>query len=245
MSYAVLMLIPFSVVLGVGLFFIWLATRHASAPVNTLWTGRQAARDISPLLSGQLCRWIAIRSRNVGAVQEALGLHNPVSCTWTEGMVTATDRRLFISPPVNGWILVVGPRLPDPSEDVDACFRFLHRLSRVLGEIQFFSVNRVLGHHAWARLDDGEAFRGYAWAGETLWNHGPRTRAERKVGLRCFDYLESESEPRFEVLEQARSNSERVMMLAAIWSVDPTSIDEGMLTRAHGVAGEMSRPRRR
>jgi len=247
MNYSVLMLIPFSLVLGVGVFFIWLITRQSSHFPRQIRTransgDRGAAagpRDLRPLLCGQICRWIAIRSRNLAAVQKALGLHNPVPCSWTEGMVQMGDRRLFVSPPVNGWILVIGPRLPDPADDVDGCFRFLHRLSRELGEVQFFTINRVVGHHAWARFDDGLAFRGYAWAGETLWNQGPRTWAERKLAMRCFDYLEGPSESRFEALEIARANAERVMSLAAIWSVDPTSIDDAMLMDARGVAGDL------
>lgn len=253
MTFSVLMLIPFSLVLGMGVFFVWLISRHVnrthrsrlrelSARENAFAPGSSHLR---PLLSGQLCRWVAIRSRNLDAVQTALGLDNPVPCSWTEGIVQVSERKLFLSPPVNGWILVVGPRLPDPADDVDACFHFLHRLSRELGEVQFFSVNRIVGHHAWARFDGGEAFRGYAWAGETLWNHGPKTWAERKLGLKCYGYLEGASELRFETLEQARANVERVMLLAASWSIDPTSVDENMLTDARGVAGDLSRIRLR
>ncbi len=251
MTFLVLMLIPFGLVLGVGVFFVWLISRQASQRRNHVrigsfpWVGFGApgSQDIRPLLCSQLGRWVAIRSRNLAAVQTALGLHNPIPCSWTEGMVQAGDRKLFLSPPVNGWILVIGPRLPDPADDIDACFRFLNRLSRELGEVQFFSVNRVVGHHAWARFDSGQVFRGYAWAGETLWNQGPKTWAERKLGLKCFDYFEGARESHFETLEQARANVERVMLLAAIWSIDPTSVDDSMLTDARGVAGELFRLR--
>src|SRR5882762_6666595 len=82
-------------------------------------------------------RWLAMKSNNPQAVQKALGLHNPTPCSWTEGMARVSDQKLFVSPPVNGWVLVVGSLLPDPSEDVDACFRFLHRLSRELGGAVF------------------------------------------------------------------------------------------------------------
>src|SRR6266849_3810385 len=82
-------------------------------------------------------RWLAVKSNNPQTVQKALGLHNPTPCSWTEGMARVSDQKLFVSPPFNGWVLVVGSLLPDSSEDVDACFRFLHRLSRELGEVQF------------------------------------------------------------------------------------------------------------
>ena len=64
--------------------------------------------------------WLAIRSRNLHAVQAALGLSNPKPCSWLEGIVR--EQKFFIAPPVNGWILVVGSGLPDASDDVDPHF---------------------------------------------------------------------------------------------------------------------------
>jgi hypothetical protein len=190
-------------------------------------------------------RWVAIRIADPKAVQAALGLHNPTPCSWSDGMAQSSDRKLFISPPVNGWILVVGSRLPGPSEDIDACFRFLQRLSRDLGEVQFFSVHRAVGHHAWARFECGRALRGYAWAGETLWNQGEKTWAERKLGLRCYDYCEGDARHHFAQLERSRANTEKVLLLASIWSLDPSSIDDSALTDAFGIAGDLSRARPR
>jgi len=190
-------------------------------------------------------RWVAIRTTHPRAVQAALGLHNPTPCSWTDGMARVSDQKLFISPPVNGWILVVGSLLPEPSEDVDACFRFLQRLSRELGEVQFFSVNRAVGHHAWARFECGRAIRGYAWAGETLWNQGHKTWAERKLGLRCYDYFEGEARSHFGQLDRSRANADKVLLLASIWSLDPSSIDDSALTDAVGIAGDLSRARPR
>jgi len=188
-------------------------------------------------------RWVAVRSANPQAVQAALGLHNPTPCSWIDGMARVSDQKLFISPPVNGWVLVVGSLLPEPAEDADACFRFLQRLSRELGEVQFFSVNRVVGHHAWARFECGRALRGYAWAGETLWNQGHKTWAERKLGLRCYDYCEGDARSQFAQLERSRANAEKILLLASIWSLDPSSIDDSALADAFGIAGDLSRAR--
>src|ERR1041385_7685818 len=80
--------------------------------------------------------WLAIRSRSLAAVQEALELNNAKPCSWSEGL--SGEGQLFISPPVNGWVFVVGAGLPDPGEDVDVCFRFLVELSRRVGQVQFF-----------------------------------------------------------------------------------------------------------
>src|SRR2546430_5462258 len=190
-------------------------------------------------------RWVAIKSANPQAVQAALGLHNPTPCSWTDGMARVSDQKLFISPPVKGWILVVGSLLADPSDDVDGCFRFLQRLSRELGEVQVFSVNRAVGHHAWARFEGGRAVRGYAWAGETLWNQGRKTWAERKLGLRCYDYCEGDARNNFAQPERNRVNVENLFVLAALWSLDPSSIGDSALTDVLGIAGDLGRARRR
>ncbi len=190
-------------------------------------------------------RWVAVKTVKPEAVQAALRLHNPTPCSWTDGMARVSDQKLFISPAINGWVLVVGSLVPEPGEDVDACFRFLQRLSRELGEVQFFSINRAVGHHAWARFERGRAIRGYAWAGETLWNQGHKTWAERKLGLKCYDYCEGESRNHFSQLERNRANTEKILLLASIWSLDPSSIDDRALADAFGIAGDLSpaRPR--
>ncbi|HZQ45928.1 MAG TPA: hypothetical protein VFC07_02860, partial [Verrucomicrobiae bacterium] len=60
--------------------------------------------------------WLAIKNRNLVAVQSALALHNSKPCSWAEGLL-GSDQKLFVSPPVSGWILVIGSVLPDPSDD--------------------------------------------------------------------------------------------------------------------------------
>src|SRR5690242_770798 len=57
--------------------------------------------------------WLAVKSPNLQAVQSALGLHNAKPCSWIEGL--AGDERLFIAPPVKGWIIVLGSGLPEPN----------------------------------------------------------------------------------------------------------------------------------
>lgn len=200
----------------------------------------QAIKEISlaPLLIKRPTTWLAVRSRNVHAVQIALGLNNVQPCTWSEGL--AGDEKLFIAPPVKGWVLIIGSGLPDPADDVDVCFRFLTNLSHKLGHVQFFKANRVLGHHAWVRVEGGKVVRAYAWAGKTLWNQGAPTRAEAEFGLRCFEYFEMPEET-FEQSEIATSNVEKVSSLAGRWSLDPSTLDEHLFEHAYGIAGEPPR----
>jgi len=132
----------------------------------------------------------------------------------------------------------MGHGLPDPSEDVDECFRFLLELSRRLGEVQFFSVNRAVSHHAWVKVARGRVLRAYAWAGKAVWDQGDRTVAEVDLGMRCLGYGEGHP-PNLEVLDSCRINAEKVLCLAARWSLDPTTIEAEALEEAMGITGEL------
>jgi hypothetical protein len=183
--------------------------------------------------------WLAVKSRNLEAVQSALGLHNAKPCSWLEGL--AADEKLFIAPPVKGWIIVLGSGLPEPSDDVDACFCFLLEMSRKLGRVQFFHASRILHHHAWIEANHGRIVRAYAWAGRTLWTQGKRTVAEQELRLKCFDYTDPAMAFPFGLQESINANVEKVPLLAARWSLDPATIDERFLQHERGVAGEWSR----
>ena len=195
--------------------------------------------DFSPLspcfLDRPIC-WLAIKSRSLLKVQSALGLHNPKVCSLAEGM--SGGEKLFIAPPINGWILVLGESLPEPREDVDVCFRFVMNLSRKLGEVQFFNSSRVLQDHAWVWADRGRVVRAYAWAGKTLWKQGPMTSAGKELDLKCFEYTETSERLEPDVIP---ANFEKVPLLAARWSLDPACIDERCHGTERGIAGEPSR----
>ena len=145
------------------------------------------------------------------------------------------EHQFFISPRVNGWVIVTGVAIPTPDEDVDECFHFLISLSRKLGHVQFFYGEKYFYHHAWARLDEGCVTRAYAWAGETVWNQGAKTVPEIELGVKCFAYGEL-CPPAI-----ARKNTEKVSQLAARWNFDPASVDERTLNQAVGVAVELPR----
>jgi hypothetical protein len=237
-------------VLSTGLlaaFFVVRWCRNRQLPVPTSTDGPRkdhhapaGSSGRHPILKRPDC-WLAIKNRNLMAVQSALGLHNPKPCTWSEGLSGSSDQKLFISPPVSGWILVIGPALPDPSDDVDICHRFLMDLSRKVGHVQFFNASGILNHHAWIQIETGRVHRAYAWAGRTLWNEGKVTQAEKDLGLKCFDYAETVESNAFGLPESIASNLERVHLLASRWSLDPDEIDERYIDREWGIVGEPSR----
>ena len=195
--------------------------------------GRQS--PMSPLRRPMT--WLAIHNPDLRAVQSALCLSNPMPCPLSEGLVPHNDEKLFISPPISGWILVVGPSLPDPSDDADICFRFITSLSRKLGQVQYFKINPVLDHHAWVRAEFGKIIRGYAWAGKTIWNQGELSAAEKELRLKCYDYCETPEFSLFDLVDPRLGNLEKIHQLAARWSIDPDSIDERFMEHRQGVVG--------
>jgi hypothetical protein len=181
-------------------------------------------------------RWVAIRSGNTSHVMGSLG-RPAFSVPWSEALARVGERRLFVSSPVSGWTFVVGDALPDPVQDVDRLYRFLSGTSREVGEVQFFSIDRVLGHHAWARLRDGRVQRGYAWSGAVEWNEGPLTLDERLLKLRCHDYGESPPQASLGEATAEMENAERVPLLARRWGMDLAAATE-VLLHAEGVEME-------
>jgi hypothetical protein len=175
--------------------------------------------------------WLAVRSVSPESVKEALGLNRATPCSWIEGL--AGGHEFFISPRVNGWVIITGLGLPSPSDDIDAVFLFLTALSRKVGHVQLFYAERFSRHHAWARLDDGCVTRAYAWTGETVWNQGAETLPELEVGVKIFGYGE-----RGATILDTEMNYEKVARLAARWSLDPAEVRLNSQRQATGIAGE-------
>ena len=236
------MLIPFGIVSGIGFFFFFCAWRTARLTKDQEAEGVQSLptsgnSSFHPPIFEQPSRWLVVKTGDPAKVQAALNLHHPMPCSWEEGLIEAREDKLFISPSISGWVMVMGSGLPGPFEDVDDFFRFLTGLSRKLGQVQFFSASRVVTQHAWALLEGGRVFRAYAWSGETLWNQGPITAAEKELGLRCFAYASVQN--LFTVKDALAANSERVSQLAARWSLDPAALGSGSWS-GHGIVGGLS-----
>jgi hypothetical protein len=216
--------------LGMGIIFLSLIyAMHRRAYYLASAAGRsQKSFLFFPPFLPRPTTWLAVRSANPKAVQAALGLNRSTLGSWPEGKVGG--REFFISPQVHGWIIVTGPGLPNPGDDVDACFRFLTTLSRRLGHVQFFHANGILHHHAWARMDEGCVTRAYAWTGETVWTQGDKTLPEIELGLKCFGYGENPASN-----ESAEIDTRKVPLLAARWSLDPAEVNNRLVKYATGI----------
>ncbi len=245
-ALAIILLLLLGLIGAVGVGFILLSRHHVRKQQAEEQFMQFTRFNAPPMPNGTRSifglpkRWIAIRSTNQQAVRDAFRLHNARTCTWEEGLAEASQSKLFISPPVGSWILVMGTCLPDPHEDVDHCFRFLNELSAKLGHVQYFLADRVLYHHAWVRAESGQILRAYAWAEETLWQQGNMTVAEMELGLHCLEYGETLPNDTFPPAPFIQTNTEKVVALAANWSIDPLTVDQRALRLGQGLAGEVS-----
>src|SRR5437763_3727837 len=111
---AAMLLLVLGMALGIGLVCLLIVLHYmrtgrlSAGRALQIGSAEQHDRRNPVSIFSMPSRWIAIRSGNPYVVQAALGLHKPTPCSWEEGLCVAQDRKLFISPPINGWILVMG-----------------------------------------------------------------------------------------------------------------------------------------
>ncbi len=134
----------------------------------------------------------------------------------------AYDGGVFLTPPVNGWILICGTRLPPQSEDAATEVETrLEILSHEFSDAQVFATHRVVEYHVWGRARDGSLTRGFGHLGEagvTFWDTG-FDEGEDALG---FDFVDWSDDPSEEELDAADWPSEdHVMQVASAWSVAP------------------------
>ncbi len=193
---------------------------------------------------GYKIAWLALRTADTRAVAAALGLGGTRPSNWREGVVHAYKSEVFVTPPLSSWTLAVGSPLfvsGDPSQVVKP---LLGRLSRQFGEAQYFCTHRVVELHVWAKAVQGRLVRGYGWIGErgqTLWDEGEQTPAERDLGFRFFDERSPDAAGEGYWARQDLSfpDEEAVMRLAAVWSLDPTTLDQRFKEPGLGLLGAL------
>jgi len=226
--------------LGV-LMLVWIITLHRCARIrNSPDHAVENPPTFQLTFGSRPATWLAIHANDPLAVETALGISQSTPCPWVEGMTG--DHEFFVGPPLNGWIVVTGSGLPNPSCDVDECFLFLTGISHKLGSVQFFQADRVLHHHAWVRLEKGLVIRAYAWTGETVWHEGRKTDAENELSMKCSGYGDDPNVNSWAAVEWTAANVGKVPLLAARWSLDPARVDGRLRKHADGVAGKSPRP---
>lgn len=141
--------------------------------------------------------WFAVKALDPASVLDALEFSEATPANWSSGLEAAygqshkDDPWVFISPPLSGWVLVVGFSLPYPTiethHDIGMRFDLLFsRLMKRFDDVQFFGSHRVVDFVAWARALTGKPIRIFAWsgsAGAVLANVGGQTPEEAQLGF--------------------------------------------------------------
>jgi hypothetical protein len=203
-------------------------------------SGEQSASPTAPALTpdapqgfGPRLVWFAVRSGNPEAVARALSLHDVAPSTWADGLKGAYGGRVFVTPPIDGWVLAASTRFPDPGDKKhpDNATPALVSLSRTLGEVQYFATYEVFDLQAWARYVNGAPVRKVAYLGAdslALWAEGEPTPEERKLGL-VFTKENMAKDP--------SPSTDNVFAVAGAWSVDPTKLQTRGLPPSLGMIG--------
>jgi len=161
-----------------------------------------SAEPDHPLAFGYKVGWFAVATEDAALVARVLGLVGVQVANWQTGLKMAVkidpfsrnlDRKVFLTPPLNGWVLVVGGALPYPTElsDTDANFnaitnRFdnlMLRLSSHFPEVQYSASHRVSDFVTWTRRTE-RLYRSFTYAdGWVYLNRGSQTKEERALGM--------------------------------------------------------------
>lgn len=194
---------------------------------------------------GYKVSWFAVKADDPASVASALQIETTVPANWASGLAAAYGRTgrtdkgawIFLSPPVKGWILVVGSSLPYPvmhtpdrhggiGQKFDLLFT---RLASRFSEVQFFGNYRVVGFVAWARVQVDRPLRIFSFGdGDVYANIGNQTQEEARLQFLDLSGLSprAASERLFSNEGKKLPSEADVTRLAALWSVDPGTLSK-------------------
>jgi hypothetical protein len=164
---------------------------------------------------------LAVRADDAEHVVRSLRLRTVLPANWSSALAQVTSEGVFVTPPVQGWVLVVGRDLAVTTQDPNELVTLLPGLSEEYGKALWFSTDEDRDVHGWAIAERGELLRGYAYIeehGHTFW-HGDITDEERELG--CFlDDPRDQSDDEIKWWPDRRT----VLALAKAWSLDPSTL---------------------
>ncbi len=206
---------------------LWLAP---SAPAGRV---RYATAPDGPVPFGYKMAWLAIKTDDTMGVASVIGLRQVEDANWNSGIGTVYDdelgaQRIFLSPPVEGWTLVVGLALPHPvgPQFVDKLTPLLLRLGGTYSEVQYYFTYPMIDFFAWARVSNGKLVRAFALGDEgIIWNKGKPSKEERALGLRLFELRGVRGRKGDAGGELVLyPTEEHVLQIARGWGLDPLSL---------------------
>lgn len=191
---------------------------------------------------GRKIRWMAVHANAPEAVIEVLresdgryGEAEVSSCNWHSGIgrieANPYGVEVFVSPPVNGWVLLVN-WFATYENELESYESTLGRMSEVFGEAVAFQTHRGVGLKHWALATDGELIRCVAEADATTTIEvGKRTDLEERLGVlteREIGELSDNEQAGDSVgdLSQRIATEQTVISLAEGWSINPLTLGD-------------------
>lgn len=194
--------------------------------------GKYVPGEDVPVAFGYKMGWLAIRSTDWDPIIDALGLSGAREASWEEGIETVYedgDKYLFLTPPIDGWTLVVGNWTGGAGgQGIEGAEALICKLSARFGEAQAFSTHRVVEYHHWMLARDGKLLRSFAYlgdSGEVLSDKGEPTPVEKSLNINLdipadYDPFSGEAD-KYNI-----PNERSVMTVAGAWSINPSVLDE-------------------
>jgi hypothetical protein len=158
--------------------------------------------------------WIAVKSSDINAVAETLGLESCQQGSF-EDLDESTNTFVFPAQSKSGWVIVIHEWEPRGSSEeyLDSIEQVLIPLSQRFGNAQSFaSYENHIGYVHWVAAQNGELIRSFARASETS--------LSRDFG----EMTEDEQFINWEDEEQSLGIRE-VIKIAKQWSVEPIYAD--------------------
>ena len=207
----------------------WAATARARA-------ARPATDPDAPRAFGRDACWLAVRAADAASVAQALAVRTQLPANWQAGLAEAADVGVFVSPPVDGLVFVVGRALLGGEAVESVLVPRLERLSQRFGKVAWFCADGARDVFGWALAEQGRVRRGYAWQedGGTAWWHGDVTDPERELGCFVDDPRDCSDDE-----EKWWPDRRFVHALAAAWSVDPDRLADARPATALGLVGRL------
>ena len=196
-------------------------------PSNLTYTAAMSEPD-RPTSFGYKGTWLAVKGNDPQEIAAATGIRKLQPCNWAIGIESAYRDAVFVTPPIDGWVLLPGVAGSFPDADsndgITEVKKLLNDLSIRFGEAQYFGTHRGVGYVSWLRSINGEIIRAYAHAdGNTLIVEGQPTPIEQQYQL--VNTLSEE--PGYQEREDLTyACEEEVMTIAGAWSVNPSTLHE-------------------
>ncbi len=183
-------------------------------------------------------KWLAIKSNNKEKVASFLKFKEVKKSKWEDGVQFGYGKGVFITPEINGWVLVLGIDISELEKE--STKEFLRSVSKEFGECQIFLTHRIVEYHFWGLARNGKIERLYSYFSESgnLIIEGKRTEVEN-----AFNFVDTFSEESKEDGYWTRKdidipNEENVMKIAEAWSINPTKIEEIPTVQGIGLIGK-------